>query len=371
MQRLACASCGEAYDASVPRVACDCGGLLDLDFKAEFPLGEIAVREPGLWRYAEALPVDVDAAVKIGEPMTPLLPVQIGGREVLIKQEQLFATGSYKDRGSAIMISRARETGVTQVVEDSSGNAGASVAGYCARAGINCSIFVPASTSPGKLAQVSLYGAGLNLVPGSRDDTAKAVLHAAKDAFYASHCYNPYFHHGTKTFAYEVCEQLGWQGPDTVVLPAGNGTLLLGAHIGFNDLVRAGLIPTVPKLVAVQAKGCAPLARAFEQGLAEPAKITPVDTLAEGIAIGEPVRGPQMLKAVRDTGGVFLTVDEKEIKAALLSMGRKGFCIEPTSACTIAGLQRYAEGTNPDEVIVSMFTGHGLKAADKLKKLME
>ena len=153
--------------------------------------------------------------------MTPLEQVNIGGREILMKLDFLFPSGSYKDRGATVMISQALAMGVKQVVQDSSGNAGCAVAQYCARAGIGCEIFVPASTSPAKLVQIEAYGARLNLVPGSREDTAKAAMKAADHTYYASHVWNPFFFQGTKTFAYELCEQLGWKAPDTVILPAG------------------------------------------------------------------------------------------------------------------------------------------------------
>jgi threonine synthase len=344
--------------------------VFDLEFAPLVHPAGVTGRAPDMWRYREALPLALGGRVSLGEAMTPLVPLHLAGREVLVKAEQGFPTGSYKDRGAAVMIARARETGVAEVVEDSSGNAGAAVAAYCARAGIACRIFVPADTSPSKLAQIELYGAQLVKVPGSREDTAAAVLEAAQEAFYASHCYNPWFFHGVKTWAYELAEQLGWEAPDAVVLPAGNGTLLLGAHLGFRDLAGAGIIPAAPKLVAVQTAGCAPLHRAFEQGLDEPAAVESTSTLAEGIAIARPVRGAQMLEAVRESGGSFLAVDDGETAEALLDMGRRGFCIEPTSAAVIAGLKRYAAAAPVGERIVSVFTGHGLKAAGTIHTML-
>lgn len=300
-----------------------------------------------------------------------MLDVEIGGRTMQVKQEHLFPTGSYKDRGATIMMAMAAHMGVESVVEDSSGNAGCAVAAYSARAGIRCRIFVPADNSPGKLGQIELYGADLVRVEGSREDTAAACMAAAGDTFYASHVFNPLFFHGTKTFAYEVVEQMGWTAPDTVVLPAGNGTLLLGAHIGFSELVGLGVIGKMPKLVAVQAAGCAPLHASFEQGSESVVSVETFPTLGEGIAIAAPERGAQMLAAVRETGGEFLAVSEGEILTAFNDMGRKGFCIEPTSAAVVAGAARYAQSADADEFIVTCFTGHGLKAGDKLHKLSQ
>ena len=370
MTRFVCRDCNHTYDVMVPRWRCDCGGLLDLDFTPALDPAEVAGRPATLWRYREALPVPEGAELTLGEGFTPMLEVEIGGRPVLVKQEQLFPTGSYKDRGAAVMMAMAAHIGVTDVVEDSSGNAGCAVSAFAAKAGIRCRIFVPADNSPGKLGQIELYGAELNPVPGSREATAKACMAAAKDRYYASHVYNPFFFHGTKTFAYEVAEQLGWRAPDTVVLPAGNGTLLLGAHIGFTELAALGLIERVPRLVAVQSARCAPLCAAFNAGADSLSAAPSEPTLAEGIAIALPMRGEQMLEAVRGTGGTCLAVSEEAILDAFRDMGRKGFCIEPTSAAVVAGAAEYARIAAPDEVIVTMFTGHGLKVGDKLHKLI-
>lgn len=366
-----CGNCGRTQPHDTGSWICECGGLFDLDFTPVLDKGLLASRPPDMWRYQEALPVSPASFVRLGEGVTPMATLSVAGRNVLVKADQNFPTGSYKDRGAALMISKAKELGVVEVVEDSSGNAGAAVAAYCARAGIGCRIFAPESTSPGKLAQIRLYGARLERVPGAREKTAQAAREAAGSTYYASHCYNPYFFHGIKTWAYEVAEQLGWSAPDAVVLPAGNGTLLLGAHLGFKELFGLGAIRSVPKLVAVQARACAPLYRAYKAESDHPASVQAIPTLAEGIAIAEPVRGAQMLAAVHETGGQFLAVGEDEISAALLEVGRQGFCIEPTSAAVVAGLARYLEQSPASERVVSVFTGHGLKAASTIRKLLD
>ncbi|RMH70195.1 MAG: pyridoxal-phosphate dependent enzyme [Gemmatimonadetes bacterium] len=371
MNHLRCRTCGQTYNPNEPVWRCTCGGLLDLHFQAEFPLDRIQARPPDLWRYREALPLESDdhiIIIALGEGFTPLLPVWIGDKSIWIKQEHLFPTGSYKDRGAAMLISKSAELGISRVVEDSSGNAGCAVAAYCARAGMECDIYVPADTSAAKLAQIQMYGATLHKIAGSREDTARAVLMAAEQYYYASHSWNPFFFHGTKTFAYEVCEQLGWTAPDTIILPVGNGTLLLGVDIGMSELRNAGIIPQKPKLIAVQAAHCSPLAQRFFKPDSE--ITSPQPTIAEGIAIAEPIRGEQILDAVRNSGGTFITVSEDEIKTALIQMGTQGFYIEPTAAATIAGIQRYLATAPPDEVIVSVFTGHGLKATEKILKFL-
>jgi threonine synthase len=248
MNRFACGNCGATFSLDEPRWRCDCGLPLDIQWTPTFDLDAISSRRPTMWRYREAIPIAQDAhVVSFDEGFTPLVQVAIRGISVWIKQDQLFPTGSYKDRGATVLISKVVELGIDRVVEDSSGNAGCAVAAYCARAGIECAIYVPESTSADKLAQIERYGADLHRIPGSREDTAHAVFKAAQDTYYASHSWNPFFFHGTKTFAFEVCEQLGWRAPDTVVLPVGNGTLLLGAAIGFRELRDAGVIERLPK----------------------------------------------------------------------------------------------------------------------------
>jgi len=368
--QLICQKCSKRFPSTEVRWKCECGSLLDIELQAKFDLDAIFNCPPTMWRYREALPVDDGCnIVSFQEGFTPLTDLKCKGRSVFVKHDHLFSTGSYKDRGASVLISKAKELGVENVVEDSSGNAGCAIAAYCARAGIGCEIFVPAQTSPAKLAQIELYGARLTRVPGSREDTARAVLAAAENHYYASHSWNPYFFHGTKTFAYEVCEQLGWKAPDTVIIPVGNGTLLLGCEIGFNDMLRAGIIEHLPKLIGVQSSACAPLQRAFDGGLDGLPKVETTSTLAEGIAIAEPVRGMQIIEAVRQSGGKFVAVDEGEVRQVLLAMCQQGHYIEPTSAATIAGVEKYLDETEEDGTIVTVFTGHGLKSTEKMLDL--
>jgi threonine synthase len=288
-----------------------------------------------------------------------------------MKQDHLFPTGSYKDRGASVLISKVKELGIQNVVEDSSGNAGCAIAAYSAQARIKCQIFVPQDTSLGKLAQIQLSGAQLHKIPGSREDTGGAALKAAAKDYYASHSWNPFFFQGTKTFAFEVCEQLGWKSPDSIVVPVGNGTLLLGAYIGFKELLKAGIIQRIPRIMGVQSAHCAPLYRAFKEDLRGIPKIDKKDTFAEGIAIAEPIRGKQILEAVKESRGDFIAVDDSEIKNSLRDLCEKGFYVEPTSAATTAGLSKYLQAPIADEIVVSVLTGHGLKATEKMLKILE
>ncbi|MGE5343862.1 MAG: threonine synthase [Candidatus Omnitrophota bacterium] len=361
MTRFICSACGAAYAIQEPRWKCDCGHILDLSFEPRFPIDHIRNRKPTMWRYKEAIPLWNEVTpVSFDEGFTPLLAVEIENRPVYIKQEHLFQTGSYKDRGASVLLSVVNALGISRVVEDSSGNAGAAIAAYGAAAGIACDIYVPADTSPAKLSQIQGYGASLHKIPGTRDDTARAIWEAAQTMYYASHSWNPFFFHGTKTFAFEVVEQLGWKAPDTVILPVGNGTLLLGAALGFSELQQAGIIQTIPRLIGVQAEHCAPLY--YKNKNITDFRVQ--KTLAEGIAIASPIRGEQIMEAVNRSGGYFIAVGEDEIPHALAAMSRKGFWIEPTAAATIAGVRRYLlQEPDPQEILVSAFTGHGLKRA--------
>jgi threonine synthase len=371
MNRLVCVHTGEEYSPDEPRWRSHSGGLLDLEFSSAFDPERVRGRAPTLWRYREAIPIENDESiVTLGEGFTPMLNVPVSGRIVYVKQDHVFPTGSYKDRGATVLLSKVKELGIGHVVEDSSGNAGCAIAAYAARAGVRCDIYVPESTSAAKLVQIRSYGATLHRIPGSREETAHAALAAARQTYYASHSWNPFFLHGTKTFAYEVCEQLGWRAPDTIVLPVGNGTLVLGAWIGFEELRRSGVTRHVPRIIGVQSAACAPLHKAFAAHLSTLPVVEPSPTIAEGIAIAAPVRGMQIIDAVWKSQGQMIAVEEGEIAGALCDFGRLGFCIEPTAAATIAGLRRYLTTAAREEVIVTLFSGHGLKATKSLLALL-
>jgi threonine synthase len=366
MERYLCSNCNRSYPVQPTIWRCECGSFLDLEFEPKFFIKKFSKRDATLWRYREAIPISQDENIlSLGEGFTPLEEMDFHGHRVLLKIDYLFPTGSYKDRGATVLISKAKELGIKKVVEDSSGNAGSAIAAYCARAGIGCEIYVPQTTSPGKLVQIQAYGAHLRRVEGSREKTAQVAMEAASRTYYASHCWNPFFLHGTKTFAFEIWEQMGWKTPDVLILPVGHGTLFLGAYIGFKELKEAGIVKRIPRLVAVQSASCAPLFQAFKKGWSEAQPIEKKETVAEGIAIAEPVRGRQILEAIRETDGEVLTVTEKEIGVAMREMGIKGHFIEPTSAATIAGLKKYLRNIKK-EVIVSTLTGMGLKAAGKM-----
>lgn len=371
MQRLVCHETQESYPIDSPIWRSESGGVLDLEFLGSFDPMEVKHRPADLWRYHEAIPVArIEDRISFAEGMTPLVAMEIAGRSVQVKLDYLFPSGSYKDRGSTVLMSQAKAIGIESVVQDSSGNAGASIATYAALAGIACEIFVPDSTSPAKLDQMRACGAALSLIPGSREDTAAAALKAAEHEYYASHVWNPFFLHGTKTFAFEIAEQMNWQIPDTVILPAGNGTLLLGAYIGFSELQRMGITDRMPVMIGVQAAACAPLTVAWNQGSFQPASIVSSPTSAEGIAIATPRRGEQMLRAIRETNGRMISVEEEEIVESLHWLCQRGYFVEPTSAAVFAGAKTYLKSAARDETVLTVLTGHGLKAAGKIARLL-
>lgn len=340
MNQRTCTLCAREADSS--QWCCACGGPLELpDFSAA-ALGELppsTARDPGLWRYRDCIPVDGDiaTALSLREGMTPLIAAgeQLAG--VLIKLDYLLPTLSFKDRGAVVLVASAVERGARALVADSSGNAGSAIAAYAARSGLPCTVFVPESTSAGKQRQIRAYGAEVRPVRGDRTATTEDAIDAvaATGAMYASHIYDPYFLQGTKTYAFELWEQLATP-PEALILPVGNGTLLLGAARGFRELHAAGLIDRQPALIAVQSERCPPLARAWAAGAPESQPIDAQETVAEGIAIPRPPRGAQILSTVRASGGCIVEVPEQAIAPAQTELARRGMFVEPTAALTWA-----------------------------------
>jgi threonine synthase len=367
---LCCAACGHQHGLEELAWRCAaCAGVLDLaGFTPVIPPASVlASRPPTLWRYAGALPVAEPADISLGEGMTPLVAAP-GLPGVLLKIDYLMPTGSFKDRGAVVLTALAQQLAVPRMIADSSGNAGTAIAAYAARARIPCEVYVPAAASSGKVAQLRAYGATVHPVPGSREDTAAAAMQAAGQpgAFYASHVYHPFFLHGTKTYVLELWEQLGGRLPAVLVLPAGNGTLILGAYLGCRELLAQGLISQVPRIAAVQAAGCAPLASAFKRGLAGPDEVKGEETIAEGIAIARPARGAQILAAVRDTGGTIVAVSDDQVHAAHAALAHAGLYVEPTAAVCWAALRAGLIDTGPVPSdrprAVAPLCGSGLKS---------
>ncbi|MGW1219977.1 threonine synthase [Streptomyces californicus] len=398
-----------------------CRGPWDLDFTPVrgVAANALAGRADSLWRYKEFLPLDT-SAISLGEGRTPLVPLT---DTVSAKLDFLMPTLSFKDRGAVMLGELARRLGPDRVVADSSGNAGTSFAAYCARAGLPCTVYVPEGTSAKKTEQIRAHGARLVTVPGGREATARAARAAADEpgVFYASHVFNPYFLHGTKTYAYELWEDLGGRLPEALAVPVGNGTLLLGVALAVAELDALGLITARPRLIAVQAEAVSPLAAAFRAGADDllpvgAGDLLPVGagdllrdgegdrprggaggaggllpdgrtvpgggagaggvrgaggnaaggaggvepaTLAEGIAIPRPPRARQILAAVRESGGTFLAVPEDGIRQAQRDLAARGLFVETTGVACWAAVRAGGDAVR-GEVVVPL-CGSGLK----------
>jgi threonine synthase len=363
---------GRTYPIAAPRWCGDDQAPLLLTHLPGISRHQIDTAERSLWRYRAALPFPIDAPISLGEGMTPLIPRTLHGAKVLLKCDWMNPTGSFKDRGASVMLSLLRAQGIGHVLEDSSGNGGAAVAGYAAAGGMRATIMTPASTSPGKTVQMRAYGAEIRLIPGTRQDTADAAVREAQSIFYASHNWHPFFLHGTKTLAYELWEDLGFRAPDNIITPCGAGSNVLGCAIGFGELLRAGEIARLPRIFAVQPAHCGPIAAAFLAGTdAEVA--TPIEpTIAEGTAIAKPIRRREVIAALRDSRGGAVLVPEADIESGLFELAHTGVYVEPTSAQVVAALATLlADGRiAADETTVLVMTGSGLKATGRIAERM-
>ena len=357
-----CTNCGRSYPpAGLPYRCPVCTGHYDLPLLPPFDPALVDARAPGLWRYRHALGLPgATPQITLGEGNTPLIWLPAFGRQVGFKLEFLNPTGSYKDRGSAVLLSFLRSQGVSEAVEDSSGNAGASFAAYAAAAGMKARVFVPDYAAGPKRLQIEAYGAQVISIPGSRADTAQAALQAIEQgAVYASHAYMPHGLAGYATLAYELFQQMG-EAPGTVVTPVGQGGLLLGIGRGFASLQRAGLIERIPRLIGVQALACAPLWALFTYGVQGLAWVSEGQTLAEGVRVLHPLRGDAVLDLVRRSGGLMLAVDEAQIPPGRQALAAMGLYVEPTSALVWDALGQ--AGDQLVDPVLVVLTGSGLKA---------
>jgi len=333
---------------------------------------EIDATTRSLWRYRAAFPMQVDAPISMGEGCTPLIRRVLHGAPALLKCEWFMPTGSFKDRGASVMLSLLRAQGIRDVLEDSSGNGGAAVSAYAAAGGLNATIMAPASTSPAKTVQMRAHGASVELIPGTRQDTADAAIRRSETTFYASHNWHPFFLHGTKTLAYELWEDLGFRTPDNIITPCGAGSNVLGCEIGFSELLGAGEIDAMPRIFAAQPANCGPIAAAFVAGSDVPVEAEILPTIAEGTAIAQPIRLGEVLGTLRQTRGGAVMLSEAEIGAATLDLARIGIYVEPTSAQAAAAFARLlAAGTiTPEQTTVLVLTGSGLKATPRIAELL-
>ncbi|MCY4117660.1 MAG: threonine synthase [Caldilineaceae bacterium] len=332
-----------------------------------FDPDKIEDHNPGHWRYLPMLPVVAPGRElhSLGEGWTPLIEDTWLEQPIYWKFEGLMPSGSYKDRGVSVIINWLVGQGVRTVMDDSSGNAGASLACYAARAGLFARIFVPAYAPQPKKAQIAVYGAELVEVTGPRTAATEAAeaSQTSDDVVYASHAWHPACLLGFMTNAWEIWEQLDRRVPDWFVTPVGYGGLFLGAWRGFQHLHRSGIIERLPRMVAVQAEPIAPICDAFHQGFSEivPRRQVAPSVLADGIAVEKPVRNRSILGALRQSGGTAVVVNDEEINAAQERLAQRGLFVEPTSATVAAALTKLAPQFNRSDTVVVNLTGLGLK----------
>ncbi len=361
---------GRRYPADEPRWRGDDGTPLVFEALPGIGREQIDTAINSQWRYRAALPNPLAhiEPVTLGEGRTPLITRTFDGIDVGLKVESMNPTGSFKDRGVSVMVTAVRHQGIDRVLEDSSGNGGSSVAAYCAAAGIEANILVPAATSSNKIIQSRLHGANIELVSGTRQAVADEAVRRAETCFYASHNWHPYFLQGIKLIAYEIWEDLGFRAPTAVLVPAGAGSLVLGCAIGFGELHRAGAIDRLPRILVSQPRNCCPLVTAMEQARQEVLEQSWSTTAAEGTAIAKPVRDREVLQAIRGSGGAAVAVPEDELLPAVGELARLGLFVEPTSAQVLPALRRLRTAGVIDtaDTIIAVLTGSGLKASHLL-----
>jgi threonine synthase len=378
---MRCIGCGAAHDMAVPAYACaSCGDLLEISMdtpSAQRRLSEspMADKPLSVWRYRDLLPVDRAAPTfSRDEGGTPLircrnLEDQLGLEDLWIKFDGMNPTGSFKDRGMTVGISKAKELGMRIVTCASTGNTSASLAAYAGLAGLKCVVLIPeGKVALGKLAQAMMHGAKVVSVKGNFDQALDMVMRGSESlGMYVLNSVNPFRIEGQKTAAYEICDQLGGSAPDSLYIPVGNGGNSAAYWKGFKEYEALGLAASLPKISGVQAVGSAPVARMFSTGGDSLVPVDEPDTVATAIRIGNPANWRKTVRAIRDSGGTCSTVSDEEIlQAQSLMAEREGIFAEPAGAAALAGLIKDVESGTVDKSsrIVCVSTGHGLKDPD-------
>ncbi len=358
-----CTACGKKVQTSTTSACCSCGGLFELDFVE--PDWDASLIDRDCWsifRYRRFMAVDDEAwrSVTMGEGMTPIIEFAPG---VLFKMDYFMPTLSFKDRGAATLVSHMASIGVKTCVQDSSGNGGNAVAAYCARAGIACDIYVPQGTSPKKITMIESHGARVHVIEGTRDHCADVCRKEVFEhgAYYANHVYNPYFYEGMKAYIYETLEQLG-RIPANILVPLGNGTLFIGVIKALEHLQRSGVIKAFPNIIAIQSANCDPFCQGVQQGLDVPAEVDVKPTIAEGIAIGKPMRGREIMSMIKRHNVRVVTAPEDKILECRARIARRGIFCEHTTAANLAAYEHYCElyGDAPD--VLMPMCGAGIKS---------
>ncbi len=358
MLDIACSGCQKPFPSrGIPHLCPDCGGVFDWVGFPDYVIEPEITTMPGIWRFRHMFGLEDDAQItSLGEGKTPAIAGEAFGSRVFYKLEYLNPSGSYKDRGSAVLLSYIKSRGIRMAVEDSSGNAGASFAAYAARAGVKSRVYVPVSASGPKRAQIEAYGAELIAVAGPRSAAAQAVLRDVEGGLsYASHAYLPFGMLGIATIAYELIEQLH-ELPGTIVAPVGHGSLLLGIIRGFTTLKQSGRISRVPTYIGVQSAACAPV---WQMAKGNVGLVIEGETLAEGVRVLQPVRARALIQEMTGEFDQIVVVGENQILSGMDSLGKQGFFVEPTSAVVWDALQQVC-GKVPAPIVV-VLSGSGFK----------
>lgn len=379
---LSCGWCGRSHDHHLVHGLCDCGGPLLVEYdlqtvRRRTDPGALEDRPAGLWRYRELLPVEnPDRAVSLGEGGTPLLPLPDLGRawdlQLWVKHEAPNPTGTFKARGAAVGVTRARELGIAEVCLPTAGNAGGAWACYGAAASLRVHVAMPRDAPEINRLECQAHGAELELVDGSISDAGEVVRRWVADSGWidVSTLREPYRLEGKKTLGLEIAQQFRWRFPDAVVCPVGGGMALLGIWRAIGQLQALGWVDgPIPRLVAVQAAGCAPVVRALEEGAADTAPWPDAATVAAGLRVPEPLGGRLILRAIRETGGTGVAVPDDRILEALGLLARRaGILAAPEGAASIAAVKMLRERGDlpPGGRIVALNTGSGLKYPETL-----
>jgi threonine synthase len=375
-----CIRCGARYSKADMVYTCrKCDGLLDIKYDYSKVDAERIVKGTGegVWKYRELLPFDDDTKpITINEGNTPLyrcdrLAKAIGVANLWVKHEGLNPSGSFKDRGMTIGVTKAVELGVKGVACASTGNTSASLAIFAAKAGFPCYVLLPkGKVALGKVAQAMMHGAQVFSLRGNFDDALRIVrVLCEEESLYLLNSVNPYRLEGQKTIAFEVAEKLGWDVPDRLILPVGNAGNISAIFKGFLELKTLGITDNIPRMTGIQAAGAKPIVNAFKEDKAEITPEEKPETIASAIRIGNPVNAAKALVAIRESGGVAESVTDAEITEAQLELARlEGIGVEPASAASIAGLKKLVEmgKIERDERIVCITTGHLLKDPERV-----
>lgn len=378
VSHLECPKCSANYDSEQIIQLCECGAPLlvryDLEkIKENLSKEDLLARKPDLWRYRELLPVKSEEnIICLGEGMTPLLPMRKLGAEVgvphlYMKDEGIIPTGTFKARGATVGVSRAKELGIEVLAMPTNGNAGAAWAVYCAAAGIKAVIVMPEDAPPIPRGECAIAGASLYLVKGLISDAGKIVARAVADYgwFDASTLKEPYRIEGKKTMGLEIAEQFAWQLPDVILYPTGGGVGIIGIYKALLELKEIGWISgKLPRLVAVQATGCAPIVRAWEEKKTESEFWDNAQTMAFGITVPKALGDFLVLDAIYKTDGCAVAVDDSEIlRAEEMMASREGTFVCPEGAATLSATITLVESgwIKADERVVLLNTGSGLK----------